>query len=100
MRSPYGEMNWIAISSDKMIKKNPLEREALIRAKIGTFFFTSGGLTNQQKIVFFTSALKQIAKIVINEPRSFIARINRDGTAEVEINHKNEDCLAKKQRRN
>lgn len=90
-------MNWIVISSDKKIKKNPLEREALIRAGTGTFFFTSGEITNQQKIEFFASALRQIAKIVINEPRPFIARINRDGTAEVEINHKGEDCLAKKE---
>ncbi len=92
-------MNWIVISSDKRIKKNPLEREVSFRAKIATFFFTSGEITNQQKIEFFTSAIKQIAKIVINEPRPFIARINRDSTAQVWLNHKGEDCLAKKQKK-
>ncbi|MBS1796787.1 MAG: hypothetical protein JSS81_23355 [Acidobacteria bacterium] len=94
-----GEMNWIVISSDKKIKKNPFEREALIRARTGTFFFTSGEISNKEKIEFFRLALKQIAKIVMNENRPFIARINRDGTAEVWVNHKNEDCLAKKQKR-
>jgi len=97
--SKCGEMNWIIISSDKRIRKNPIEREASIRAKVATFFFTSGEITNQQKIEFFTAALNQIAKIVINQPRPFIARINRDGSAEMWINHKNEDCLAKKQKK-
>ena len=92
--------NWVVISSDKNIKKNPFEREALIRAGIATFFFTSGEITNQQKIEFFTASLKQIAKIVINQPRPFVARINRDGTAKIWINHKIEDCLTKKQKRN
>ncbi len=98
--SKCGEMNWVVISRDKNIKKNPLEREALIRAGIATFFFTSGEITNQQKIEFFTASLKQIAKIVINQPRPFVARINRDGTAKIWINHKIEDCLTKKQKRN
>lgn len=92
-------MNWVVISSDKNIKKNPLEREALIRAGIATFFFTSGEIINQQKIEFFTAALRQITKIVLNEPRPFIARINRDGTAKVWLNHKGEDCLVKKQKK-
>lgn len=91
-----GEMNWIIISSDKRIKKNPIEREASIRAGVATFFFTSGKITNQQKIDFFTAAFKQVARIVINEMRPFIARINRDGTAKIWINHRNEDCLAEK----
>lgn len=89
-----GEKNWIIISSDKRIKKNLVEREALIRSKVATFFFTSGGITNQQKIDFFTAAFKQITKIVINEKRPFIARINRNGTAKIWINYKNKDCLA------
>ena len=50
-----GEMNWVVISSDKAIKKNFLEKQALIKSNLASFFFTSANLTSQ------TPPAKQVA---------------------------------------
>jgi PIN like domain len=45
-----GENNWVVISSDKAIKKNFLEKQALMQSKLASFFFTSASLTTEKQI--------------------------------------------------
>lgn len=91
-----GRKNWIVISSDKAIKKNELEKIALLNAGVAAFFFTSAQLTSSEQIEIITKALKRIADLVINNRRPFIARLEKNGDVTVWINHKGEDLIAQK----
>lgn len=91
-----GENNWIVISSDKAIKKNPLEKTALLNARVAAFFFTSAELTSAQQIEIISKGLKRIANFVLNNKRPFIARLEKDGSVNLWINHKGEDLIAQK----
>ena len=94
-----GEMNWVVISSDKAIKKNFLEKQALIKSNLASFFFTSANLTSQQQIEIVSKGLKRIANILESNKKPFIARLDKEGKVEIWINHKGEDLIAQKQER-
>jgi hypothetical protein len=91
-----GERNWIVVSSDLNIKKNLLEKHALLASKVASFFFTSAKLTSQQQIQIFAKALRRITNYALHQKRPFIARIHPDGKVELWINDKGEDCLQQK----
>ena len=97
--SHCGEKQWIIVSSDKNIKKNPLEIQAVLNAKVAAFFFTSASISSQQQIEAFSKALKRISNFVLNQERPFIARISPDGTVELWINHKGEDLIEQRNER-
>lgn len=65
-------------------------------AGVAAFFFTSAQITSAEQIEAFSKALSRIAKLVLNQQRPFIARISKDGTVELWLNHKGEDILARK----
>lgn len=88
--------NWIVIGSDKAIRKNPLEKNALLNAGVAAFFFTSAELTSVQQIDIISKGLKRIANFVLNTRRPFIARLEKDGSVNIWINHKGEDLIAQK----
>lgn len=94
-----GEMNWVVISSDKAIKKNLLEKEALMKSNLASFFFTSASLTSDQQIEIINKGLKRIANILSSNKRPFIARLDKEGNVEIWLNHKGEDLIAKRQER-
>jgi hypothetical protein len=94
-----GEMNWVVISSDKTIKKNFLEKEALMKSNLASFFFTSASLTSDQQIEIIKKGLKRIVNILSSNKRPFIARLDKEGKVEIWLNHKGEDLIAKKQDR-
>lgn len=50
-----GENQWIIVSSDRNIKKNLLERQAILNAKVAAFFFTSASISSKQQIKAFAS---------------------------------------------
>jgi len=52
-----GEKQWIIVSSDKNIKKNVLEKQAILSAKVAAFFFTSAAITSAEQIEAFSKAL-------------------------------------------
>ncbi len=92
-----GNRNWVVISSDKAIKKNVLEKQALMESKLASFFFTSADITTEQQIEIVEKGLKRIANVIFSEPKPFIARLDREGGVEIWINHKGEDLVAQKQ---
>lgn len=91
--SHCGEKQWIIVSSDRNIKKNALEKQAIMASGVAAFFFTSASITSDQQIEAFSKALKRISNFVQSHTRPFIARINTDGTVELWLNHKGEDCI-------
>jgi hypothetical protein len=94
--SHCGEKQWIIVSSDKNIKKNILEKQAILSAKVAAFFFTSAAITSAQQIEAFSKALPKISNFVLNQKRPFIATISQDGSVELWLNHKGEDCIQQK----
>ncbi|MBX3294886.1 MAG: hypothetical protein KF762_04180 [Acidobacteria bacterium] len=91
--------NWIIISSDLNIKRNLLERLAILNSNLGAFFFTSAQITSEEQIKLFQKAIPKIARILVTQPRPFIARINKQGEVELWLNHKGHDLIASKQLR-
>ena len=94
-----GEKQWIIVSSDKNIKKNILEKQAILSAKVAAFFFTSAAITSAQQIEAFSKALKRISNFVLNQTRPFIATVSQDGSVELWLNHKGEDLIRQKMER-
>jgi PIN like domain len=92
-----GNRNWVVISSDKAIKKNVLEKQALMKSNLASFFFTSADITTIKQIEIVEKGLKRIANVIFSERKPFIARLDREGGVEIWINHKGEDLIAKKQ---
>ena len=97
-----GKKGWIIVSSDKNIKKNVLEKRAIFSSQVAAFFFTSASISSTEQIFAFTSALRKISNLVLNQTRPFIARISPDGSVELWMNHKGDDLIAQKveQKRN
>ena len=94
-----GEKQWIIVSSDKNIKKNILEKQAIMATGVAAFFFTSASITSDQQIEAFSKALKRISNFVQSQKRPFIARINTDGRVELWLNYKGEDLIHQKTER-
>jgi hypothetical protein len=94
--SVCGERDWVIISSDKAIKKNVLERQAIMSSGAAAFFFTSASITSDAQLAAFESALSKVTHLLLNQKRPFIARISPDGSVELWLNHKGEDLIAQK----
>ncbi len=94
--SHCGEKQLIIVSSDRNIKKNALEKQAILAAGVAAFFFTSASITSGQQIEAFSKALKRISNFIRSQKRPFIARISPDGSVELWLNHKGEDLIQQK----
>jgi PIN like domain len=94
--SVCSERDWVIISSDKAIKKNVLERQAIMSSSAAAFFFTSASITSDTQLTAFESALSKVTHLLLNQKRPFIARISPDGSVELWLNHKGEDLIAQK----
>ncbi len=92
-----GNRDWVVISSDKAIKKNVLEKQALMESKLASFFFTSAEITTEQQIQVVKKGLKRIANLILSNKKPFIARLDREGGVEIWINYKGKDLIAEKQ---
>jgi hypothetical protein len=94
-----GEKGWVVISGDLNVKRNGLERRALIASKVASFFFTSGQITAKKRLEYFTKALTRVKNYVLTQERPFIVRITPEGKIELWVNHKDEDCIEAKLKR-
>jgi hypothetical protein len=94
-----GQNGWVALSHDKGIKKNPLEREAVIHAGIAAFFLTRGDRTGKEDAGIIIKATKRIANLLASQPQPFIARILLDGKVEMWVDHNNTDLIAAREAR-
>ena len=63
---------------------------------VAALFFTSAEITSAQQVEAFAKALPGITRMILGQPRPFIARIYQNGTVELWLNHNGEDVLALK----
>lgn len=92
-----GNRDWVIISSDKAIKKNFLEKQALMKSNLTSFFFTTANLISEQQFQIVEKAIKRIANVISSNKKPFIARLDKESGVEIWTNHKGEDLIAKKQ---
>ena len=88
-----GREGWVVLSKDKWIKRNPLERQALLKAGLAAFFLSRGDLNGTANVQAILKALKRIANLLASERRPFIARITPEGKVELWLNHKGQERL-------
>lgn len=74
-----GKRGWVVLSKDKLIRKRPLERNALINAKVAAFILTSGNLKGEEMGKIFVRARKRMLKFLSTHTRPFIATVTRNG---------------------
>lgn len=94
-----GEEGWVVLAKDKAIKKNPLERQALISHGIAAFFIIKTNATGEENASALIEAMPKIIGILENQRRPFIARIYASGDVELWVNHKDVDLMAEKEAR-
>jgi len=88
-----GQNNWVVLTKDKEIKKNPLERQALLQAGLADFFLSRGDLSGEENAQAILKGLKRIANLLASERRPFIARISPTGEVKLWVNHKGKTHL-------
>lgn len=94
-----GAEGWVVLAKDKAIKKNPLERQALIAQGLAAFFIIKTSATGEENAKALIGAIHKIAGILENQRCPFIARIYASGDVELWVNHKNIDLLPEKETR-
>jgi hypothetical protein len=74
-----GNEGWVVLTKDKLIRKRPIERRALLAAGVRAFVFSGGNLSGVEMAESIVRALSRILKIISNTPPPFIARITGSG---------------------
>jgi len=71
------------LTKDKNIRKRPLERQAIIEAKVRAFVFTGGELSGVEMGEIMAAAIQKIGRVLDETPPPFVARITSAGDVEV-----------------
>lgn len=74
-----GQRNWIVLSKDEQIRRNPLERDAIEQARVKAFFLTQQGLSGPEMGEIFVRALPGMVRRATRQPGPFIYTISRSG---------------------
>ncbi len=93
-----GAKKRVVITSDREIRHNELEFQAVMNAKVAFFVFTRVDWLTTEKQDSVRTGMPKMANLILNERYSFIARITKSGTIEKWYNHKGTDQLNKKGR--
>jgi hypothetical protein len=78
-----GSEGWIVLTKDKLIRRRPLERQALIASGVRAFVFTGGNLSGVEMRESIIAALPRILRVAESTPPPFIARITGSGSVAV-----------------
>jgi hypothetical protein len=74
-----GERQWILITKDQKIRKHPLQKRALLAARVRAFFFTGGNITGPEMAEIVSAQLPSILKLAAATSAPFLARITGSG---------------------
>jgi hypothetical protein len=77
-----GGEGWIVFTRDKNIRLRPIERHALISAKVAVFVFTGGNASGAETTEAIVIALPKVDRFVKVTARPFICRITASGQVE------------------
>jgi hypothetical protein len=85
-----GREGWIVLTKDKLIRKRPIEREALTAAHVRAFVFTGGNMSGVEMAESIVAAIPRMLRILATTQPPFIARITSSGAVDV-IEHEGAD---------
>jgi hypothetical protein len=73
---------WIILSRDRNIRRNPLERDAVMESSAAFFALSGGHAPTAQLARNFVNTLARVESFIRRHPRPFIARISRPSPVE------------------
>lgn len=74
-----GQRDWIVLSKDEQIRRDPLERDAIKQARVKAFFLTQQGLSGPEMGEIFVRALPGMVRRATRQPGPFIFTVSRSG---------------------
>lgn len=74
-----GRRGWVVLTKDHHIRTRQNELVALLSAGVAAFVLTSGDLTGPEMAQAFVHALPRIRRMLVGQPRPFIARVSASG---------------------
>ncbi len=74
-----GQNGWFVISMDKNIRRNPAEKNALIRHQVGLFVMVGSNLTLPEMAQIFVKRYKKVCRYIDENEPPFVAHIYRTG---------------------
>jgi hypothetical protein len=75
-------LQWVVLTKDEQIRKNPLERRAYITSGVRVFALTAANLSSSQQASAFLKALRKIVRTA-QQPGPYIARVTGSGNAKI-----------------
>lgn len=78
-----GKEGWIVLTKDKLIRKRPIEREALVAAHARAFVFTGGNMSGIEMAESIVAAIPRMLRVIAATEPPFIARITGSGAVDV-----------------
>ena len=78
-----GQEGWIVLTKDKLIRKRPIEREALVAAHVRAFVFTGGNMSGVEMAESIVAAIPRMMRVIAATEPPFIARVT--GSAAVDV---------------
>ena len=78
-----GRLGWCLLTTDKRIRKRPLERAAVRENAVRMFYFANNDASGQQMGETLRRALPEMQKLVLEQKPPFIASINRAGEVRI-----------------
>lgn len=77
-----GNDGWVVFTRDKNIRLRPIERDALISAKVAVFVFTGGNASGVETTEAIVHALPKVDRFLKLNAPPFICRITANGQVE------------------
>lgn len=74
-----GRRAWIVLTKDDAIRRNPLERSALLAAGVRAFIITSQNMSGPDMAALVREHLPAISRVIRRERAPFIAVLTRSG---------------------
>jgi hypothetical protein len=74
-----GRRGWAVLTKDHHIRTRQSELVALLKAGVAAFVLTAGDLSGPEMAAAFVRALPKIKRMLVGEPRPFIARVSPAG---------------------
>lgn len=78
-----GQEGWVVLTKDKLIRKRPIEREALVAAHVRAFVFTGGNVSGVEMAESIIAAIPRMLRVIAATEPPFIARITGSGAVDV-----------------
>lgn len=72
-----GRRGWVVLMKDKRIRRNRLERDALVAAGVRAFVLTSGNLTGPEMAEILVGHLPRMNRILRGNTGPFVAVVGR-----------------------